>query len=177
MHGVPTEAVLVSAAAQGSSQAFEMLATSHRAMIWSVCLRVTRNTHDAEDAVQDTLLAAWRGVGKFRGESDFGTWLYRIASNAALSVVNKRRTAEAGIPEELEVQRDFAEQVASCDVLRRALRSMPEDFRLALVLREFCDFTYAQIAEYQGVEVATVKSRINRGRKALKAALADPHLQ
>lgn len=171
MRGV--EAALLAAARGGDPAAFEALVVPRRAMIWSVCLRVTGNAYDAEDALQDTLLAAWRNVETFRGDSTFSTWIYRIASNAALAVVRKRVSSEMEIPETLAAERDFAEQLAASDVIQQALKFIPEDFRVALVLREVCDFTYLQIAEYQGVGVATVKSRINRAKRALRNAVAE----
>ncbi|WP_205754675.1 RNA polymerase sigma factor [Pseudarthrobacter sp. NamE2] len=170
MDAVQSQSVLVAAAREGDQKAFEALAAQHRTMLWSVCLRVTGNTFDAEDALQDTLLAAWRNIGGFRGESGFGTWIYRIASNAAMSIVRSRRDTALEIPENLVAERDFAEQLAAADVIQQALKSIPEDFRVALVLRELCDFTYAQIAEHQGVGVPTVKTRISRARRALEAA-------
>lgn len=170
MDAILPQSALVEAARAGDTRAFEELTGQHRTMIWSVCLRITGNTYDAEDALQDTLLAAWRNIGRFRGESGFGTWIYRIASNAALAIVRSRRDTELEVPEDLAAERDFAEQLAASDFVQRALKSIPEDFRVALVLRELCDFTYAQIAEHQGVGVPTVKSRISRARRALEAA-------
>lgn len=170
MDASQSQSALLAAARDGNEKAFEALAVQHRTMLWSVCLRITGNTYDAEDALQDTLLAAWRNIGKFRGESGFGTWIYRIASNASMSIVRSRRGTVLEIPENLATERDFAEQLAASDLVQQALKSIPEDFRVALVLRELCDFTYAQIAEHQGVGVPTVKTRISRARRALEAA-------
>ncbi|MHA7191935.1 RNA polymerase sigma factor [Arthrobacter sp. MDT2-16] len=167
---IPPQSALLAAAKSGDGKAFEALVEQHRAMLWSVCLRVTGNTYDAEDALQDTLLAAWRNLEKFRGDAGFGTWVYRIASNAALAIVRSRRATDIEVPENLAVERDFAEQLAAADVIQQALKAIPEEFRVALVLRELCDFTYAQIAEHQGIGVPTVKTRISRARRALEAA-------
>lgn len=159
------------AAISGDSRAFEALVTESRTMVWAVCLRITGNTYDAEDALQDTLLAAWRSIGKFRRECSFGTWIYRIAANAALGIIRSRQNTEVEVDENYAPDRDFAEQLAEADLVQRALKTMPTDFRVALVLRELCDFTYAQIADHQGVGVPTVKSRISRGRQAFEAAV------
>lgn len=168
-----TQALLIDGAIGGDAHAFESLVAQHRTMIWSVCLRITGNTYDAEDALQDTLLAAWRGIGRFRRDSSFGTWIYRIAANAALAVIRARRAADVEIPENFAPERDFAEQLAAADLVQQTLKFLPEDLRVALVLRELCDFTYAQVAEYQGVPVATVKTRINRARHAFEEALSS----
>jgi RNA polymerase sigma-70 factor (ECF subfamily) len=127
------------AAIAGDKGAFEALATESRAMIWSVCLRITGNTFDAEDALQDTLSAAWRGIQHFRREYSFGTWIYRIAANAALAIVRKRRPTEVEVDETYSPERDFAEHLAEADLVQRALNTMPTDLRVALVLRELCD--------------------------------------
>jgi RNA polymerase sigma-70 factor (ECF subfamily) len=164
-----TQALLIDGAIGGDAHAFESLVAQHRTMIWSVCLRITGNTYDAEDALQDTLLAAWRGIGRFRRDSSFGTWIYRIAANA---VIRARHTTDVEVPENFAPERDFAEQLAAADLVQQTLKFLPEDLRVALVLRELCDFTYAQVAEYQGVPVATVKTRINRARHAFEEALS-----
>ena len=149
---------------------------------WHVCLQITGNTHDAEDALQDTLTAAWQNLPKFRGDARFNTWLHRIAANAALAVVRRRKNSDSlddsdgeyGILLEDPAPR-FDEQVTTIDAVRRALAQLPEDFRVAIVLAEFAALPYADIAEHQGVTVATVKTRIHRARKQL-ATLLTPAL-
>ncbi|MDQ1058397.1 RNA polymerase sigma factor (sigma-70 family) [Arthrobacter globiformis] len=161
------------AAISGDVSAFEALTRESRAMIWSVCLRITGNTYDAEDALQDTLVAAWRGIQQFRREYGFGTWIYRIAADSALAILRARRPTEVEVDETYSPERNFAEQLAEADLVQRALNTMPTDLRVALVLRELCDYTYAQIGDYQGVGVPTVKSRIARGRQAFEAIVTS----
>lgn len=160
------------AAIGGDAAAFEALATESRAMIWSVCLRITGNAFDAEDALQRTLSAAWRGMPQFRREYSFGTWIYRIAANAASAIVRSRGT-KFEVDESYSQERDFAEHLAEADLVQRTLNGMPAELRVALVLRELCDYTYAQIADYQGVGVPVVKSRIARGRQAFEDAMSS----
>lgn len=173
---VTDEAELLARARSGDESAFAALVTPRRARLWSVCLRVVGDRHDAEDALQDALTAAWQHLGSFRGDARLDTWLYRIASNAALAVARKRRE-RAVDPDELteggESRRDHADQVADTDRVRRALADLPEAFREAIVLRELADMTYEDIAAHQGVGVQTVKSRLNRARTQLTAALRD----
>lgn len=161
------------AAIGGDATAFEALATEARTLVWSVCLRITGNTYDAEDALRDTLLAAWRGIQQFPREFSFGTWIYRIAANAALAILRSRGDREVEVDETYSPERDFAEQLAEADLVQQALNSMPSQLRVALVLRELGDYTYAQIADYQGVGVPVAKSRIARGRQAFEAALSS----
>ncbi|HEY1134189.1 MAG TPA: sigma-70 family RNA polymerase sigma factor [Nocardioides sp.] len=169
------EAALLERARDGDAEAFEALVRPRRSRLWSVCLRVVSDRNDAEDALQDALTAAWLHLGSFRGEARFDTWLYRIASNAALAVARRRRERAVDpteLPEDGELQRDHADQVADVDRVRRALAELPEQFREAVVLRELADLTYEEIAAHQGVGVQTVKSRLNRARAQLAAALS-----
>lgn len=161
------------AAIGGDAGAFEALATESRAMIWSVCLRITGNTYDAEDALQDTLLAAWRGIQDFSRKYSFPTWIYRIAAKTALAKTRSRRSAEVEVDEAYSPERDFAEHLAEADFVQRALNTMPPELREAFVLRELCDFTYAQIADHQDVGVPTAKVRIAMGRRAFEAAVTS----
>lgn len=162
----------VSFAQAGDQEAFARLMDKHKKMMWSVCLRITGNSYDAEDAVQDTLMQAWKALPKFRGEASLGTWLYRIAGNSSIAIVRRRKYTDT-LPEELSGERDFAEQIAATDAVQRALSTMSEIFREILVLRELCDFSYEQIAAHQGVSVQTVKSRLNRARAAFRKELLE----
>lgn len=172
-HVVPEdESALLERARAGDSRAFEELVAGARGRTWAVCYRITGNAHDAEDALQDALMAAWRNLGRFRGQSRFSTWLHRIASNAALAIVRKRRDVPR---DEIEPGPTGAphieDRVADVDAVQRALARIPADFRAALVLREFADLTYDEIAHAQGIPVQTVKSRLNRARRAVAELL------
>lgn len=172
------ERELVARAAAGDDLAFEELVGQHRTRLWSLCLRLTGNAHDAEDALQDCLIAAWQHLGTFRQESRFGTWLYRIAANASLAVIRRRRDTPydpVDLPED-EGPRDPGVVVTDREVVRGAIAALPEPFRVALVLREIGDLSYEEIAVHQGIPVQTVKSRLNRARSAVLNGLrsADP---
>lgn len=170
-----TDGELLAACREGDGTAFAELVGRYRHRLWSICFRVTGNREDAEEAVQDALTSAWQNLHKFRGEAKVSTWLYRIAANAALAVVRKRKDALAADPDMIELEDPApltADRIADVDAVRRALAELPEDFRVAIVLREFAELPYADIAEHQGVPVATVKTRINRARKQLIAHLA-----
>jgi RNA polymerase sigma-70 factor (ECF subfamily) len=173
MEGLVSEADLLAQARTGNPRAFDLLLAPHRDRLWGVCLRVTGNAADAEDALQECLLAVWQNLARFRGEARLSTWLYRIASNAAIGVVRRRREFATEIEETADPRSGIAERVADQDQVQRALRLIPEDFRVALVLREYGDFTYEEIAAHQGILVQTVKSRLNRARAALREALSE----
>jgi RNA polymerase sigma-70 factor (ECF subfamily) len=168
------ESDLVARARAGEPAAFERLVSEHAQRAWAVCYRITGNAHDAEDALQEALIAAWQHLSKFRGDARFGTWLHRIAANAALVVLRRRRDV---VTDELpagahDVLFDHADRLAEADRIEAALRTLPDDFRVALVLREYGDLSYAEISTHQGVPVQTVKSRLNRARQAMASLLS-----
>ncbi len=167
----PDALALIARARSGDPDAFADLIADCRARLWSICLRITGNPHDAEDALQDALVAAWQHLGSFRGDSQFGTWAYRIAANAATAVVRRRRELPRS-EFEFEVDRDFTETIAERDRIADALAGLPEQFREALVLREYGDLSYEEIALHQQVGVQTVKSRLHRARAAVAELLA-----
>lgn len=166
---------LVRRAQAGDESAFSALVTMHRDRLWAVCYRITNDRHDAEDALQDALIAAWHNIARFRAESTITTWLHRIAANAAIAVAKRRRRADLRDDADTfdKPTSDPAAGIADRDAVRWALAQLPPAFREAVVLRELCDFTYEQIAEHQSVSIQTVKSRLNRGRSLLRKAL-DP---
>ncbi|TSD93124.1 sigma-70 family RNA polymerase sigma factor [Gordonia rubripertincta] len=177
------DAALLLAARNGDQHAFAQLVGAHRTHVWAVCLNICTNQHDAEDALQNTLVAAWQNLHKFRGESRFSTWLHRVAANNALMVVRKRKAyttitdfSDPDQPVQLvddDGGQPFDETIALRDAVRQALAQLSEDQREAVVLREFGDLTYADIAAHQGVGVQTVKSRLNRARTQLAELLRD----
>lgn len=179
------DAELLAACRAGDHRAFADLAGKYRLNAWHVCLQITGNTHDAEDALQDAITAAWQNLHKFRGDARFNTWLHRIAANAALAIVRRRKPtasldvegSEDGSGIDLtEHATGFDDRISTADAIHWALMQLPEDFRTAIVLAEFGDLPYADIAEHQQISVATVKTRIHRGRKQLRELLT-PALQ
>lgn len=174
------ERELLAKAKQGDRRAFDALLSPYRDRLWATCLRTTEHRADAEDALQDALIAIWQNLPKFRGEASIGTWAFRIATNAALAVIRKRREVTVGDDEQAQAVfeqdapgGDFAEDHEMRDTVQLALAKLGEDFRVALVLREYGDYTYDQIAEYQQVPVQTVRSRLNRARKQFKDAVLE----
>ena len=135
---------------------------------------MTGNDADALDATQDALIAVVRGLPRFDGRAAFATWCYRVAVNACLDELRRRRRRpDPGLPEAEEAPRrtgpDLDTTVADRMAIDEALADLSPEFRAAVVLRDVCDLDYAEIAEVLGIPPGTVRSRIARGR----AALAD----
>ncbi len=157
----------------GDPQAFAVLLGRHRDRLWALALRTMRHPQDAEDALQDGLIAAVRGAASFRGDSAVSTWLHRVVMNACLDRLRrlKVRRADALGERDLPDRRDESEQaVARLDV-HAALATLPESQRLAIVLVDLEGLPVAEAAELLGVPVGTVKSRCARGRLALADVL------
>jgi RNA polymerase sigma-70 factor (ECF subfamily) len=133
------------------------------------------NREDALDATQEALIAVARGIGRFDGRSAFTTWLYRVATNAARDegrrVARRPRPVEA--PPERTVDASPEDAVGARIDIDAALAALPEEFRVAVVLRDLCDLDYAEIADVLGVPAGTVRSRIARGRAGLVDALGN----
>jgi RNA polymerase sigma factor, sigma-70 family len=139
--------------------------------VHAVCRRVLGHPEDALDATQEALIAIARGIDRFDGRSRFTTWMYRVATNAALDEARRRRRrpiASEHIPEISTVADETGAVDARLDV-DRALSTLPADYRAAVALRDLAGLDYSEIASVLDIPIGTVRSRIARGR----AALAD----
>jgi RNA polymerase sigma-70 factor (ECF subfamily) len=172
---------LVAAAQSGDRDAMERLLRAHQPRVHAVCRRITGNDTDALDATQDALIAIVRGLPRFDGRSRFSTWVYRVTTNACLDELRRRRRRPVvGLPEHegrtLEPADDAVpldDQVTGRIEIDAALVALPEDFRVAVVLRDLCRLDYAEIAEVLDIPPGTVRSRIARGRAQLADRLGN----
>jgi RNA polymerase sigma-70 factor (ECF subfamily) len=158
--------------------------------LYSAALRMTRNPADAEDLLQETLLRAFRGYGGFKAGTNLRAWLYRILTNTFINRYRQqsRQPAEVelGELEDLYLYRRLGEasgaaRSAEDEALERfvdedvkaAVESLPDNFRIAVLLADVEGFSYKEIAKIMDVPIGTVMSRLHRGRKALEKALWD----
>ena len=171
------EQALVQRARQGDEGAFAALVEQNQGRIYHLALRMTGNPDDAAELCQEAFLNAWKGLGKFQGESSFSTWLYRLTSNVCIDFLRreKRRSTlsmtvslddeegarQAELPDERYSPHRQAEQQELRDTLRSGLRALLEGL------------SYGEIAALLGVEEGTVKSRIARARLALRKYLLE----
>ncbi len=164
------DVVLVAAARDGDSDAFELLVRRHQGAVYGLALRMLGSEADAQDAAQDSFVQAWEALAAFRGDSAFATWLYRIVTNRCLNIIAKRRPTDELSDDHANVRDDPAEAAMGRErmhaVAAAVLRLGPEQ-RAALVLREFQDLSYDEIARILGVSLAAVKGRIHRARLQL----------
>jgi RNA polymerase sigma-70 factor (ECF subfamily) len=162
-----TDAELVPRAVEGEARAFEVLVERHRRAVYQVCYRFVHHHEDASDLAQDVFVRAWRGLGRFKGEAAFTTWLYRIAVNTCLN----KRSARAVPAEPLEVADRFEDTQAErpgaelqraerAAAVRRAIRALPDKQRATLVLRLYHELPHQEIARILGSSVGTVKANV-----------------
>ena len=184
--GADTDKELVRRVRRGDAAAFDLLYMRYRHKVHGLIGRYLTRPEDVEDIAQETFIKAYRALPRFRGESAFYTWLYRIAVNTAKNHLAARHQrvqtveldaedADGGdLPAALR-QDDGPEDAARSDELKGAiddaLAALPEDLRSALTLREFNGLSYAQIAEVLDCPVGTVRSRIFRAREAVDLAI------
>ncbi|MEX0847171.1 MAG: sigma-70 family RNA polymerase sigma factor [Ilumatobacteraceae bacterium] len=174
-----TDHELITAAMAGDRAAMDSLLRAHHDRVYVVCRRITGNDADAADATQEALIAIVRGLGRFDGRSSFSTWVYRVATNASLDELRRRKRRPTLVIDDDLAGHESADHQGAARIdglgdrmaIDEALRMLPEDFRVPLVLRDVCDLDYADIAATLDIPIGTVKSRIARGRGALAQIL------
>jgi RNA polymerase sigma-70 factor (ECF subfamily) len=175
---------LVQRAQVGECGAFNVLVRKYRHRIMKITLRYTRNNADAEDAVQETFIKAFRALHRFRGEAAFSSWLYRIAVNSAKTALALRARhsnvfvsncdekddpalalSELATPEALALTEEI------CAAMNAAIDALSDEQRTVVVLREFHGLSYSQVAHEMSCPIGTVRSRVSRAREAIDQRL------
>jgi RNA polymerase sigma-70 factor (ECF subfamily) len=181
--------LLIRALREGSEAAYETLLAHFQQPVYNLALRLLNDPSDAADVVQEVFLKVFRNVGHFRGQSSLKTWIFRIAINESHNQRRwffRHRHREVGMEDQAEDCRSRAETLADSGrspfdcVLDREQQVLIEEvlarinptFRAAVVLRDITDLSYEEIADVLQVSLGTVKSRILRGREALRLELA-----
>jgi RNA polymerase sigma-70 factor (ECF subfamily) len=165
--------------ATGAPEAFTLLMRRHEDKIFALALRMTGNRADALDATQDTFVQVFKKAGKFRGESAFGTWLFRVGINTCNDLLRKRKRRpqlEEDVPEDPDASpAPGVDEIATARVdISRALAALPPVYRDAVAMHDLGGLPYEDIAALTEVGIGTVKSRISRGRRRLAVLLEPP---
>ena len=188
------ETALLARMQAGDDDAFETCARTYCGQMLLVARRILRNEEDANDAVQDAFLSAFKGISQFKGQSRLGTWLHRIVVNAALGRLrSRRRHPEKSIEDLLphfgegEHQLDppvpwktapeiNLQQQESCELVRDCVNQLPENYCTVLLLRDIEGLDTEETAQMLGISPGVVKTRLHRARQALRS-LFDPHFR
>jgi RNA polymerase sigma-70 factor (ECF subfamily) len=185
----PDDLRLVAALREGSERAYEELITRFQQPAYTLALRLLNNQSEASDVVQEVFLKVFRNIGNFRGQSTLKTWIYRITVNEAHNARRwffRHRRREVELDTNPDEARNWKESIPDRSrspfevafdreqhvMIEAALERINPIFREAVVLRDITDLAYEEIAEVLGVSLGTVKSRILRGREALREELA-----
>ena len=183
--------VLVTRAKAHDMAAFEELVRAYQNKIYGLCRQLTGNGHEAEDLAQEAFIRAYRAIGTFRSEADFGTWLHRITVNVWLNSRRKRSGEQAivsldesyreedggglrhNVPDYSSDPQVALESEELRDQVRKALLALSEEHRAVLVLREMEGYSYEEVAAMLGCTLGTVKSRLSRARMAMKHKIME----
>ena len=181
---VPLASELVKRAQEGDSAAFAALFHTHKARIYSVCLRMTNNAAEAEDLTQDAFLQVFRKIASFRGDSAFSTWLHRISVNTVLMHFRKKSLCQVSLDEPYsnedgaKVRREFGTRdndLAGCVdriALARAMKDLPPGYRTIFLLHEVEGYEHKEIAEMLGCSVGNSKSQLHKAKLRIRELLA-----
>ena len=171
------DTALVAAAKGGDLGCFEELVRRHQGPAFRIALRMLGSRGDAEDVTQETFVQAWRSLSKFRGDSAFGTWIYRIATNRSLNVLGGRRVESIPVEEDTLGASSSTEEEAERRWRLRstvaALLTLAPEQRALIVLRELEGLSYGEIGEVLGLRESLVKGRLHRARLALVATVGE----
>jgi RNA polymerase sigma-70 factor, ECF subfamily len=178
-----TEAEAIDRAKAGDAEAFSGLYGLHKRRVYSLCLRMTGNTAEAEDLTQEAFLQLYRKIATFRGESAFSTWLHRLAVNVVLMHLRKKGLPEISLDEALEPQHEDGPKkdigardnvlAGSIDRvnLERAIESLPPGYRIIFVLHDVEGYEHNEIAEMMGCSIGNSKSQLHKARMKLRDLL------
>ena len=154
--------------------AFEQLVQEHQHRLYTLAARELGSAADADDAVQETLVRAWKGLPRFRGDASISTWLYRICLNAITDQRARRARGSGPALDSIVEPADHRDRIAERELsgaLQDALTRLDDIYRTPVLLYDVLGHSYAEIAEVLGVAEGTVKSRIFRGRAELAQLL------
>jgi RNA polymerase sigma-70 factor (ECF subfamily) len=187
----PTDQELIAMALAGDQDSYRVLVDRYSSLVYTVALRIVGDEDDADDVAQETFVRAYRALGRFRGDSKFSSWVYRIAVNRALTHLKRRRRRPMTIelseapraqsemssrrveenPGQLVLDEEFRAQV------REAVARLPAQYRAAITLFYLEEKSYKEVAGILGVPMGTLKTHLHRARSMLREILEGRHLE
>lgn len=182
------EKELIRRAKKGDVEAFEELISGYEKKVYNTVYRFFNNSEDAMDITQEIFIKVFTSLHSFRESASFSTWLYRIAVNTCIDFMRKKKDETVPIKEEIiagndikhgsysQLPEDFVEKRELKEALLKAINSLPYEQRICVILRDIQGFSYTEMSEILMCSLGTIKSRLNRGRRALREILKSPEL-
>jgi len=184
----PDEASLLEALKRGDPEACACMIKQYAPRVYAIAMRMVNSKEEAEEVLQETFISACKNINKFEGRSALGTWLHRIATNATLMHLRKRKNREVSLDAPIEMQDgyavhreiedwafspdDHAMNSEMRDMLETAIADLPETLRTVFVLREIEGYSTAETARILDISVSAAKVRLHRARLRLRQSLA-----
>lgn len=171
------ERELISRCKKNDMDAFESLILSYEKKIYNLCFYMLKNKDDALDASQEVSIKIYKSIDKFKGESKFSTWVYRITYNTCMDYIKKRRdelSYDDVINPETHVDSRIEGIIETRELqyeIKKCILKLSNDFRTIIILRDINGLSYQEIADILNIEIGTVKSRLNRARETLRNEL------
>lgn len=179
-----SEAEFVDRLKRKEQQAFAQLVSTYEKNVYRLCFRFFSDENDALDATQEVFIKIYKAIGRFEGRSSLKTWIYRIASNTCLTIVDKKKKEKEGLlqsilnwwatpspetPEEEILDRET--KILNQKIVAEKIASLPDAYRMPVIFKDMEGLSLEKISEIMEIPVGTVKSRINRGRRILQENL------
>jgi RNA polymerase sigma-70 factor, ECF subfamily len=180
----PEANTLASKMKEGDARAFEAMYALYKKSVYALCFRFTKNALDAEDLTQEVFLQVYRKIGSFRGESAFGSWLYRVTTNLVMMHLRKQHVKKESSLDLLSPDDDLLNDMLHlgssnrCDPVKhialvRAVSGLSKRRRALVFLRDFKGFTHAEVAQSLGITIKSSRSGISRAHQTLRNVLGD----
>lgn len=182
------EKELISRAKKGDVSTFEELIAGYEKKVYNTVYRFFNNSEDAMDITQEIFIKVYTSLHSFREDSSFSTWIYRIAVNTCIDFLRKKKDETLPIKDEMplgndlkhssytQLPEDFVEKQELKEVLLKAINTLPKEQRICVILRDIQGFSYTEMSEILMCSLGTIKSRLSRGRRALREKLKSPEL-
>lgn len=186
------DTTLINRTLQGDFSAFEDLVDKYQGRIYRHLRKIVHDGNQTEDLLQETFLSAYKGLGSFTGASSFSTWLFRIATNAALmflrkhthdqveyddEIVNQSAEMMTASPEFISTPLEILLSMEGKRVLERAIEDLPVIYRTVMVLRDIEGFSLEETSDVLGISIPAVKSRLHRARNIVREALTAYYME
>lgn len=171
------ERKLIERCRKNDRDAFETLILSYEKKIYNLCFYMVKNKEDAFDLTQEVAIKIYRSISKFKGDSKFSTWVYRITYNTCLDFIKRKKDElpyddmivnESNINYKMD---NVIESKETKTIIKKCIMQLSNDYRTVIILRDISGLSYKEISDILQIEIGTVKSRINRARQALKNEL------